>query len=134
MNKNILLGIGVVVAIALSLFGLVRDNQSVPLGASGTRFPNGLSTDTTSPTAGQIRGTTFTLTGDAVLGGGNGALTLTTSNSATSTAIVGCIQTYATSTATAIRQVYSTIATTSPTTAGSNTIGLVGWQYGTCPN
>ena len=33
------------------------------LGASGTRFPNGLSTDSTSPSAGQIRTTTFLSTG-----------------------------------------------------------------------
>jgi len=34
------------------------------LGASGTRFPNGISADTTSPTSGQVRGTTFTSTGE----------------------------------------------------------------------
>ena len=55
-----------------------------------------------------------------------------TSNAATSTAVVGCVQTTATSTATPIRLVYSSIATSSPT-FGTNTIGLVGWQYGTCP-
>ena len=34
------------------------------LGGSGTRFPNGLSADTTSPIPGQVRGTTFLATGD----------------------------------------------------------------------
>jgi len=42
------------------LFGA---SQSEGLGASGTRFPNGVSADTTSPVAGQVRGTTFTSTG-----------------------------------------------------------------------
>lgn len=38
------------------------------LGASGTRFPNGLSTDSTSPVAGQVRGSTLTITGAASTG------------------------------------------------------------------
>lgn len=37
-------------------------SQSEELGASGTRFPNGLSADTTSPIAGEVRGTTLTIT------------------------------------------------------------------------
>lgn len=48
--------------------GLVGGNQSGTLGASGTRFPNGISADTTSPTAGQVRGTTLTITGAQTLG------------------------------------------------------------------
>lgn len=49
---------------------LVGGNQSAAFGATGTRFPNGISADTTSPSAaGNIRGTTFTLTGAATLGG-----------------------------------------------------------------
>ena len=39
------------------------ENAMNRLGASGTRFPNGISADTTSPTSGQVRGTTFTSTG-----------------------------------------------------------------------
>lgn len=38
-------------------------------GASGTRFPSGISADTTSPTSGQVRGTTFTAT-DAITASG----------------------------------------------------------------
>lgn len=74
-----------------------------------------------------------TLTGDVTLSGGNGALTLTTSNSATSTATVGCYQTYATSTATAVRITFGTNAWATSTTQGSNANGLVAWQYGSCP-
>ena len=38
-------------------------------GASGTRFPNGLSADSTSPSAGQVRGTSLTVTGVSTLTG-----------------------------------------------------------------
>ena len=60
---------------------------------------------------------------DAVVGGGT--LTVTTSNTATSTAIVGCIQTYATSTATPVFLQATT------TKAG----GVAAYfLFGTCPN
>ena len=39
------------------------------LGASGTRFDNGLSADSTSPVAGEVRGTTLTITGASTLTG-----------------------------------------------------------------
>lgn len=35
------------------------------LGASGARFPNGISADSTSPAAGEVRGTTVTVTGES---------------------------------------------------------------------
>lgn len=77
-------------------------------------------------------GDDLTVTDDATISGG--LLTLTTSNTATSSAIMGCVQTYATSTATAIRLVIGSIATSSTEYGGGNTVGLVGWQYGTCPH
>lgn len=43
--------------------------DSMSLGASGTRFPNGVSADSTSPIAGEVRGTTLTLTGAATVSG-----------------------------------------------------------------
>lgn len=46
---------------------VVGSNQS-GVGASGTRFPNGLSADSTSPSSGQVRGTTLTATGAATVG------------------------------------------------------------------
>ena len=52
--------------VAELLFGQAQQADGF-LGASGTRFPNGLSVDSTSPSAGQIRGTTLTMTGDATL-------------------------------------------------------------------
>jgi len=67
--------------------------------------------------------------------------TLTTSNSATSTLIAGCMQTYATSTLTPIHLTFATanMATTSSQsgTGGDAATGLstgvVLWKYGACP-
>ena len=73
-----------------------------------------------------------TLTGDVTMSGGNGALTITTSNSATSTLVVGCIQTYATSTETAVNMQFHASSTLANSTNGA-TAGLVVWKYGSCP-
>lgn len=62
--------------------------------------------------------------GDLTVSGGN--LTLTTSNSATSSLIVGCVQSYPTSTATAV--VYKLYAAATSTFSGT-----VYWNYGSCP-
>lgn len=67
--------------------------------------------------------------------------TLTTANAATSTLVVGCMQTYATSTETAIHLTFATdnMATTSSQsgTGGDAATGLstgvVIWKYGACP-
>ena len=55
---------------------------------SGTRYPNGLSADTTSPIAGEVRGITFTSTGAVVFSGSltsGGGEYATTSRDATHT-------------------------------------------------
>ncbi len=61
--------ISIVLSVVLSVV-LVGNNQpdTQGVGASGSRFPNGLSADTTSPIAGQVRGTTLTVTGATTLG------------------------------------------------------------------
>lgn len=118
-NKN--LTIGLVIAMIIAVGGYFFPQIQASLGASGTRFPNGISADSTSPSAGQVRGTTLTTTGASTLGG---TVTVTTSNTATSTLIVGCIQTYATSTATAIR-----ISATTTAAGGSMLYSV----FGTCP-
>lgn len=46
---------------------LGSDSQAGMLGG-GTRFPNGISADSTSPSSGEVRGTTFTSTGDVTVG------------------------------------------------------------------
>jgi len=38
-------------------------------GASGTRWPNGISADTTSPNIGEVRGTTLAITSNAIISG-----------------------------------------------------------------
>jgi len=64
-------------------------------------------------------------------------LTQTTTNTATSTAIFGCVQLYATSTATPIHLEISTTTMLSTFTGGANitsaTGGGVAWKYGVCP-
>ena len=39
------------------------------IGASGTRYPHGISADSTSPSTGEVRGATLTTTGAATIGG-----------------------------------------------------------------
>ena len=51
----------------VAILVLVGGNQSAELGG-GSRFPNGLSADSTAPSAGQVRGTTLTITGSATAG------------------------------------------------------------------
>lgn len=62
----------------------------------------------------------------------NSNLIVTTTNAATSTVSLGCIQTTATSTATPVKLVLSSIATSS-VGYGQTTTALVGWTYGYCP-
>lgn len=62
-----------------------------------------------------------------------GTLTVVTSNSATSTASLGCVQTVATSTATPIALTFSTISTTTSMANGQTNNGFVMWKFGTCP-
>lgn len=104
MNKitNYIIGGVAILALVMSLVGVGGNNQSslekkidsletaflafsdnvgLSLGASGSRFPNGISADSTSPSAGQVRGTTLTMTGESYLKGltsGNGTLASTT--------------------------------------------------------
>lgn len=54
-----------------------------------------------------------------------------TSNTATSTLTVGCIQTYPTSTATAVR--FDFFGNASTSVNGQTAVFPVGWRFGTCP-
>lgn len=83
---------------------------------------------------------TFTQTGDATFNGGDGAVVITTSNTATSSIEVGCIQMTATSTASPTKLTFfasSTLnidgASVTSGFGGSAVQGLVLWAYGTCP-
>lgn len=64
---------------------------------------------------------------------GSGNISQPTSNSATSSATVGCIQMYATSTATAIHFEISTTTSLATYSGGSIPNGGVSWRYGSCP-
>lgn len=60
----------VIVILGVVLVGVGGNNQSQDnLGASGSRFPRGISADSTSPVAGEVRGSTLTMTGNSTLTG-----------------------------------------------------------------
>lgn len=93
MNNKYINGAIIILAIVASFFiGMaVGGNTSQSLGASGTRFPNGISADTTSPIAGEVRGTTLTITDGVDITGaasvgtftqGGGVLAISTSSDA----------------------------------------------------
>ena len=115
MNKNIAIVLGG--AVAGFLLGLAfspsPDSLGVKILTDRQTFLNGFDVD-----SGAAAVVLPSISGDLTLGGD---LTITTSNTATSTLEVGCIQTYATSTATAVRL----SATTTP--------GIAYWSYGSCP-
>jgi len=66
---------GALVILMLLVLGLYFKGGSDVFGATGTRMPNGISADSTSPSAGQVRGTTFTVTGATTLGSSGTSLT-----------------------------------------------------------
>ena len=55
--------------ISESQIDAIVERSGTQLGAIGTRFVNGLSTDSTSPSAGQVRTTSLTVTGASTLTG-----------------------------------------------------------------
>lgn len=63
----------------------------------------------------------------------NANIIVTTTNSATSSVQVGCIQTTATSTDTPIRWVIGSTVQATSTYQGATSQGAVVWQYGKCP-
>lgn len=112
-KSNIAL-VGVLIAIVIAIMGLSLPAAPAPTaGATGTVFPHGLTVGDTAHS-----GQTFTNT---------------TSNAATSTTALGCIQTIATSTATPIAIVFNKTATTSSMLNGQTAKGFVLWTYGKCP-
>lgn len=130
MNKIIQWIIGLVAGLSLILssVALVGDNQSGSYGADGdTNLTNlVLEGDLTV-------GDDTTFTDDIIVSGGTA--TITTTNAATSTLSVGCIQMVATSTASPIILAFGTSftgTTTLPTGAAASN-GLVAWKFGTCP-
>jgi hypothetical protein len=110
-------GLGILAFVAGFLTAMSNDQQNLGTGAYNalpTWFGNGLS-------AGSSEQFSVDADGDTVAK----SLTLTNS-SATSTLIAGCVQTNATSSATPVKLLFGTVATTTGN-------GFVLWQYGTCP-
>ena len=121
--------------LVISLVVDAASTISTNLATGGTLTVDGASTLTGNVTAAGTLAVTgaSTLTGDVTMSGGSGALVITTTNAATSTIQVGCIQTTATSTETPVRLVLSSAASSTPTFGAGNAVGGVSWQYGTCP-
>lgn len=126
-NKNLTIGlvIAIIIAVGGYLFPQVKLGVTGVLGALGTRFPNGLSADTTSPVAGQLRGTTLTVTGTSTLPGGVDISATSSSFSSTQPAsLVACsIRNPFTSTSTLLSYL---INITTATSTGGTIIGDFG--------
>jgi len=60
---------GALVILMLLVLGLYVKGGSDLFGATGTRMPNGISADSTSPVAGEVRGTTLTITSTSAFTG-----------------------------------------------------------------
>lgn len=137
INKWLLIPTFLLVLAVLLVGG---NNQSVSFGAAGSRFPNGISADSTSPVAGQVRGTYLASTGSLTVGSSGTAIArvntgtcyikaYATTIAATSSAEVDCQATAAVSASgiaplTGITFGDAVSATLSTTTAGSVVGGL----------
>lgn len=128
MIKEIIVSVLVSALVGAGIVLLTPRGSTGDLG--GTRMENGISADSIEPSAGEVRGTTLTVTGASTLGGN---LTITSSNTATSTASVGCVQTSATSTATPVKLVLGKVGSSATTTLYNTSSGAVYWAYGNCP-
>lgn len=133
MSKEIILSL---VAIVIAIGGWfapvinLDEIQTMLSGEGDTNFTNVVAEDVTATDDLAVTDDA-TITDDLTVSGGS--FTLTTSNTATSSATIGCIQMYATSTATAWRLALSSIASTTALHGGGNADVAVMAQYGTCP-
>jgi hypothetical protein len=135
MINKIILGVSVAVLIIVGLVAYSLSTRSeVTVGAAGGMlienyipailYNDGYKSEREIVLSGAngdlTTGDDLTVADDVTIGGG--LLNLTTTNTGTSTLIVGCLQFYATSTATA----HKFQASTTP--------GIMYSQYGTCPS
>lgn len=147
-NKSLVIAVvALVVAVVAGIIAVAvpKQESAEAVGAIGTnaienyvpaiKYNDGYYSELDITTTGTITGasisgavsaSTLTTTATSTLGGN---LVITTSNTATSTAIIGCIQSYATSTATPWR--WLTVASSTQIAPGYN--GLILAQYGNCP-
>ncbi|MBI2612898.1 hypothetical protein HYW59_03780 [Candidatus Kaiserbacteria bacterium] len=112
--------------------GFVSQASSTVAGAFTTNGANQFDSTVNASSTLQVTGATR-IYGDVTLDGGSGALTLTTSNTATSTLSVGCIQMNATSTASPGKLTLVSNLGTASTTGANGLYFVPVWTFGTCP-
>lgn len=84
-------------------------------------------------TTGSMTTGAATFSGDVAVNGGT--LTVTTTANATSTVTGGCIQTYATSSASVVKILFNSNSSMASSSINGGTVqGFVVWGFGTCPN
>ena len=111
MNNIKIIGIGALCFILGVILGYWLVGNSADSLGGGTRFPNGISADTTSPSAGQVRGTTLTITGASTFSG-------TLSNTA-ATSTLGCLRIYQSGATTVSSSTFYLMASTTAGGGGS---------------
>ncbi len=126
MNKFItgVIGLVAITALIISLAKVGGNSQPVEsgdFGSTGTRFPNGLSTNTTSPVPGELRTTTLTVTGTSTIA--------TTTSSGVSTVTRGTTSLVTASTTHWATQpmASSTLASAFCSLTGSTTASVIGF-------
>ena len=117
MKKENIAIVLAVFAFIFGFIGMVGDKSTAPVSVGGTTNYDDLGLST------------LTVTGASTLG----TVNIATSNAATSTIKVGCVQMYATSTATAIHLEFSTTTALASYSGGTAPTGGVSWRYGACP-
>lgn len=134
MNK---LSIGALALVVGVIIGAALVNV-VPQGAplSGVTiedetFKGTVTVEGTLTAADVVATDDLTVTDDVTVSGG--AVDVTTSNTATSSLTVGCIDGTATSTATPVKFILGVDASTATTTLNGTSRGAVYWKFGTCP-
>lgn len=127
-TTKIIVGIVIVVAIAIALYSIF--GKSTLVGSvncnTNTCLTGGFQADTITSTG------ALNSDGDSTISGGT--LNVTTTNTATSTLVVGCIQMNATSTASPGKISLVSNAGTASTTGANGLFFNVVWTFGTCPN
>lgn len=135
-NSTYIAWVAMIIAILALGYGVTHSSSPPSQGGNGSRFPNGLSADTTLPNAGQLRGTTLTITGASSFGGGtsiasayNGTCNIGVISSQTFTATSSINATCGSGTngATALTGITSTskIVLVAPTTTPLTSNGIV---------
>lgn len=121
----------VAVVIALGAYSYPAPVQP-PLGGAGCNGGNCTDYDAVNTAEGYYVDDSAIISGTGnITNATSGTFQVPTTNTATSTTKVGCVQTTATSTATPIHLEFNTTSSTSTINGASS--GIVAWKYGACP-